>query len=166
MANTAKSDAYKHKSAVRSTQLTKAQTEKLRDWHMMQEMGKALGLEVPKQITSNPLDKHTNTRIDLTPGLTVILSVRRSLYDTPFQFKHESTSFIRFLAVMEAEKAARAQKLEVRFTISVTNEDGNEAVPVAVSPRPDIQKPTPLISAQPYHLALAEKALAQARARL
>lgn len=166
MANTAKSDAYKHKSAIRSTQLTKAQTEKLRDWQMMQEMGKALGLEVPKPITNNPLDKHTNTRIDLTPGLTVILSVRRSLYDTPFQFVHKSSSFIRFLAVMEAEKAARAQKLEIRFTISATTEDGNEAVPVTARPRPDIQQPTPQITAQPYHLALVEKALAQARARL
>ena len=166
MANTAKSDAYKHKTAVRSTQLTKAQAEKLRDWQMMQEMGKALGLEVPKPITNNPLDKRVNTRIELTPGLTVTLSVRRGLYDVPVLFKHPSSSFIRFLAVMEAEKAARAQGFEVRFVISAVNEDGEEAVAVQHTPRPDIQKPAPLVSAQPYYLSLAEKALAQARARL
>jgi len=166
MANTAKSDAYKHKSAVRSTQLTKAQTEKLRDWQMMQEMGRALGIEVPKPITNNPLDRRVNTRIELTPGLTVTLSVRRSLYDIPFQYVHPSSSFIRFLAIMEAEKAARAEGLEVRFVISATNEDGEEAVSVKHAPRPDIQKPAPLVSAQPYHISLAEKALASARSRL
>lgn len=166
MANTAKSDAYKHKKAIQSARLTKAHSEKLHEWHLMKEMGKALGLEVPKPITNNPLDRRVNTRIELTPGLTVILSVRKSLYDTPFQFRYTSSSFIRFLAVMEAEKAARAQKLEVRFTIDVINEDGETAVAVEHRPSPQIQKPEPLVSAQPYHVSLAEKALASARARI
>lgn len=166
MANTAKSDAYKKKQQLQSARLTKAQSEKLHEWHLMQEMGRALGLEVPKPITNNPLDKRVNTRIELTPGLTVILSVRKSMYDTPFQFRYTSSSFIRFLAVMEAEKAARAEKLEVRFTIDVINEDGDTAVAVDHKAEPNIQKPKPLVSAQPYHMSLVERALASARSRI
>lgn len=166
MANTAKSDAYKKKQQIQNARITKAQSEKLHEWSLMQEMGRALGLEVPKPITNNPLDKRVNTRIELTPGLTVILSVRKSMYDTPFQFRHTSSSFIRFLAVMEAEKAARAEKLEVRFTIDVINEDGEQAVAVNHKPTPNIQKAMPQVAAQPAYMSLVEKALASARSRI
>lgn len=166
MANTAKSDAYKKKSLLKDAQLTKAQTEKLKEWHLMQEMGKALGIEVPKPVADNPLDKRVNTRINRTPGLIVVLSVQRSLYDTPFQFRYEASSILRFNAEMEAKKAARAEGLTVRFVISISNEDGEPAFAVNHAPRPDIQKPCPLVSAQPYHLSIVEKALAQARARV
>ena len=166
MANTAKSDAYKKKSALRSAQHTKARTEQLHEWQLMKEMGKALGLEVPKPITDNPLDKHTNTRIQLTPGLLVILSVRRSTYDPPFQFAYRSNSIMRFTSEIDAKKAARDAGLEVRFVISVSNADGNEAIAAPTRPRPDIQKPMPVISATPYYVSLAENALAQARARI
>jgi len=144
MANTAKSDAYKKSTALKSARLTKAQTEKLAEWHMMQEMGRALGLEVPKPIVNNPLDKHINTRIEITPGLTVTFSVRRSLYDTPFHQSYKTESIMRFTAVMEAEKRAREDGLEVMFLISAEN-DSTDAT-------------------RPYHLSIAEKALARARA--
>jgi len=145
MANTAKSDAYKHKKALQTAKLTKAQQEKLTEWHLIQEMGNALGLEPPKPIVNNPLDKRTNTRIELTPGLTVVLSVRRSLYAIPFHKAFKTHSIMRFTAVMEAEKQARSEGLEVMFLISAENEESEVG--------------------RPLYLTLAEKALARARTR-
>jgi uncharacterized NAD-dependent epimerase/dehydratase family protein len=146
MANTAKSDAYKHKKELEHRRLTKAKQEQLSEWRLMKEMGEALGIEVPKQIENNPLDKRQNTRIALTPGLNVVLSVRRSLYDLPFHFNFRSKSIMKMTAVMEAEKAARAEGLQILCTISADNEEA--------------------YAGMPRHLSLAEQALASARARL
>lgn len=146
MANTAKSDAYKHKRAIAQQRLTKARQEQLNEWSLMKEMGEALGLDVPKPIENNPLDKRTNTRIELTPGLTVVLSVRRSLYDLPSHYVHKASSIMKFNAVMEAEKAARADGFEVICTVSADNESSYAGVP--------------------RHLSIAEQALARARAQL
>jgi len=146
MANTAKSDAYKHKKLLADKRHTKAKQEQLHEFHLMQEMGRALGIEVPKPITNNPLDRRSNTRIEITPGLTVVLSVRRALYDLPFHFPFKSSSIMKLTAVMEAEKAARAEGLQVLCTISADNDD--------------------LYSGLPRHLTIAQQALARARASL
>lgn len=165
MANTAKSDAYKHKKALESARLTKAQTEKLHEWQLMQEMGKALGIDPPKPITDNPLDKHVNTRIAVTPGLLVTLSVRRShsIYEPAFQFKFQARSIMRCLAEMEAKKAATDAGLVVRFVISATSPDEEKKAVLSRRPigRPK-HKPDPMD--MPLHLSIAEQALAHARA--
>jgi hypothetical protein len=146
MANTAKSDAYKHAKELKTRRLTKAKQEQLHEWHLMKEMGDALGLDVPKPITNNPLDKRQNTRIAITPGLTVTLSVRRETYDLPSHFIFESKSMMRFTAVMDAEKAARAEGFQVLCCISAESE--------------------PKHTEQPLHLSIARRALSEARSRL
>lgn len=112
----------------------------------MQEMSRALGIEPPKPITDNPLDRRVNTRIEITPGLTVTFSVRRSLFGVPFHKSFKTDSIMRFTAVMDAEKQARNEGLEVMFLISAENE--------------------PSELTRPYPLSIADKALARARAHL
>lgn len=166
MANTAKSDAYKHKKAIQSARLTKAQSEKLQELRLMQEMGKALGIEPPKPITDNPLDKHVNTRIAVTPGLLVTLSVRRShsIYEPAFQFKFQASSIMRCLAEMEAKKAAQAEGLVVRFVISATSPDEEKKAITSRAPVGRPRKQPPINMEMPLHMSIAEQALAHARA--
>lgn len=73
------------------------------------EMRKALGLSEARQ--SYPSEKPTSVK--------VTLSVRHPDGGKPFRFEHQSSTISSTMAVISAERAARAEGLRVHALLSV-----------------------------------------------
>ncbi len=89
------------------------------DSQLEAEMRRALGLEV----SETPAAQQRARRKHPVSYTLVELSVRRNGSGAPQKFVHRSSSIVRLVAQMEAEKAARKQGLEPWVVLDIRQVD-------------------------------------------
>lgn len=100
---------------------TAARSQQIREQELLRDMQRALGLVVVDQETERRANARKMDHYGVTPGLHIVLSVQRGHGGLTHYFTFQSKTLIRDIAIMDAKRAAREQKLTYVCVLDVSS---------------------------------------------